>query len=122
MPQRPDASPSTMIVPPCAVAPVESLALPRTWIRPDELVHAAAIIADVAINLDRHVRIDARGNGMHAAGTEHAKQIRIAACTDRMQRLVQLAHRTRREIKRAGMARVFLHGLRLDVHAARFQK
>ena len=84
IPQRAAASPWTTSRPPWAVAPADWLTLPSTTTRPDimfsaipvlalprtttvaQLVHARAVVADVPVDLDLELGVEATGDGVGA--------------------------------------------------------
>ena len=58
------------------------------------LVHAGAVIADMAVDLDGDRRVEARGDGVAPARVEHAPvAARWCPGRRRVQRLVELAQR-----------------------------
>ena len=120
MPQRAEASPRITSRPPRPVAPADWLALPSTTTVPDMmfsatpdpgvavhahggvLVHAGAVVAGVALDLDLDRRVD--------PGRERVRPARVGdpparrpVVRDRVQRRVQLAQRSDRQVDLPGV-------------------
>ena len=110
MPQRAAALPRITSRPPRPVAPADCDALPSTITVPDMmfsatptpgvavhahgrlLVHAGAVVARVALDLDLDGRVDPDRERVRAARVQHAPVAR-GRVVDRVQRGVQLAQR-----------------------------
>ena len=64
------------------------------------LVHARAVIPDVALDANRHGHAQARGDRVLALRADHAPRLGRAVRRERVERGVQLAHRRRLEVDR----------------------
>jgi hypothetical protein len=62
------------------------------------VIHAAAVVADAAHDIDRHRRVDADGDGVVAARIEDAELPVVVARGDGVQGLVEVAKGGRGEV------------------------
>ena len=116
MPQRAEASPWTTSSPPWPVAPADWLAFPSITTVPEIMFSArpvlafpctrtvarlfmpGAVVADVPVDLDLDVGVEAAGDGVRAVRVEHAPVRRPRRGGEVVQALVQLAKRRLREV------------------------